>query len=157
MDFSGGVGNSVLYLALDRGLQCQYFGIGMIEKSFAEHRIAKRGLQHMVTILSPWSEKTNWKFDPIRAALPRDGTLGSILAQDVLEHIPQYHHVVAAMVDSLKVGGVIFENTPFAPGPAVDGVDTRIHVHNGGISMKEAMGDRMVFREAEGYWEKVKE
>ena len=58
------------------------------------------------------------------------------------------------MVDSLKIGGVIIENSPFAP-TQIAGADTRIHVHNGGISMAQAMGSRMVYREKEGYWEKV--
>lgn len=154
LDYSGGVGNSVLYLAMERGMKCQYFGIGMIEKSFAQFRVAKRGLEHMITFLHPWSKNSAWKFDPLQA-LPKDGSLGAILADDVLEHIPNYHHAVAAMVDSLKVGGVIIENTPFAPLP-VPGADTRIHVHNGGISMAQAMGRRMVFREKEGYWEKLR-
>ena len=89
LDYSGGVGNSVLYLAIERGMKCQYFGIGMIEKAFAEFRVAKRELQHMITFLSPWSQGTGWKFDPIQV-LPRDGSLGSIIADDVLEHIPNY-------------------------------------------------------------------
>lgn len=156
LDYSGGVGNSVLYTAMHRGLKSQYFGIGMIEKSFAEFRVAKRGLQDMVTFLSPWSPGSDWKFDPIRA-LPQDGSVGSIFANDVLEHIPHYHHVVKAMVDSLRLGGVIIEQTPFAADPVKDGEpDTRIHVHNGGISMKEAMGDRMIYREKEGWWEKIR-
>ncbi|CAB9523946.1 expressed unknown protein [Seminavis robusta] len=158
LDYSGGVGNSCLYLAMDRGLKCQYFGIGMIEKSFAQFRVAKRGLQDMVTFLHPWSEATDYKFDPIQGPLPRDGSLGAILAVDVLEHIPAYQHTVAAMVDSLRVGGVIMERTPFADHPVRDDreSDTRIHVYHGGITMEQAMGDRMVFREKEGYWEKIK-
>lgn len=156
LDYSGGVGNSVLYMAQHRGLKSQYFGIGMIEKSFAEFRVAKRGLQQMVTFLSPWSSGTDWKFDPIRV-LPQDGSVGSIFANDVLEHIPNYHHVVKAMVDSLRLGGVIIEQSPFAIAPVKNGEpDTRIHVHNGGISMKEAMGDRMIYREMEGWWEKIR-
>lgn len=159
LDYSGGVGNSLLYLTLERGMtQCQYFGIGMMEKSFAQFRVAKRGLQDKISFLSPWSEKTLWTFDPLEGPLPRDGSLGSILATDVLEHIPEYHRVVQAMVDSLKIGGVIIEVTPFAETP-VGGdkqADTRIHVHHGGITMKEAMGERMVYREAQAYWEKIK-
>ena len=61
------------------------------------------------------------------------------------------------MVDSLRVGGVIIENTPFASAKAGDGPDLRIHVGNWGISMEEAMSERMVFREEEKYWEKIEE
>ena len=162
LDYSGGVGNSVLYLAIHKGMTCQYFGIGLIEKAFTQFRVAKRNLGHMITFVSPWSDnESEWDFDPIRA-LPRDGTLGAILATDVLEHIPNYHIVVAAMVDSLKVGGVIIEQTPFAENAVAKGggdaaADLRIHVHNGGVSMKTAMGDRMVYRDDEEYWEKIKD
>jgi len=158
LDYSGGVGNSVLYLAIEKGTKCQYFGIGMMEKTFAQFRVAKRGLQDMITFLDPWTAATNWTFDPKEAPLPRDGSLGSILATDVLEHIPDYHKVVEAMVDSLKVGGVIIEVSPFNPNPLSknDENDLRIHVSDGGVSMKQAMGERMVFREQQKYWEKIK-
>jgi hypothetical protein len=155
LDYSGGVGNSVLYLAMERGLECQYFGIGMVEQAFAQFRVAKRGLDHLVTFRQPWSESTGWRFDPIQS-LPRDGSLGSILAEDVLGHIPNYHLVVAAMVDSLRVGGIIIERSLFAASPAVKTADTRIQVHSGGVSMVEAMGSRMIYREEKGYWEKIR-
>jgi len=62
------------------------------------------------------------------------------------------------MVDSLKVGGVIIEVSPFNPNPLSknDENDLRIHVSDGGVSMKQAMGERMVFREQQKYWEKIK-
>jgi hypothetical protein len=157
LDYSGGVGNNVLYLAGKKGLKCQYFGIGMIEKAFAQFRFNKRGLQDMVTVISPWSEATGWKFDPIAGALPRDGSLGAILAIDVLEHIPMYHVVVNAMVASLKVGGVILENTPFGKDAGYGDVDTRVHLSNGGVVMAEAMGERMVYIKEKSWWVKTKE
>lgn len=157
LDYSGGVGNNVLYLAGTKGFKCQYFGIGMIEKEFAQFRFNKRGLQDLVTIRSPWSEATKWMFDPITGALPRDSSLGAILAFDVLEHIPQYHVVVEAMVASLKVGGVILERSPFAVSLAAGTVDTRVHLGSGGVSMAEAMGDKMTFVKEEKWWVKIKE
>lgn len=140
LDYSGGVGNNVIYLA-ERGVECQYFGIGMMEYRFAQYRVRKRGLGNLVTFVEPYSERSNWKFDPINAPLPRDGSLGSIIAMDVLEHIPDYHVVVAAMVESLKVGGGIVEVTPFDQNVVEN--DTRVHLSNGGIDMKTAMGPKM--------------
>jgi 2-polyprenyl-3-methyl-5-hydroxy-6-metoxy-1,4-benzoquinol methylase len=154
LDYSGGVGNNVLKLA-SMGIKVQYFGIGQIEKSFAEYRFAKRGyLQSgLVEIKTPWTEASGWKFDPIAGGLPRDGSLGAILAIDVLEHIPNYHHVAKAMVDSLRVGGIFVENTPF--GRKTDNEqDFRVHVSDGGISMQKALGSCMKLIR-KGRWEKI--
>ena len=174
LDYSGGVGNSVLYVALKKKLKAYYFGIGLMEKAFAEFRFRSRGLmgheQHeggdnatkintneeaLVTVISPWSERTGWKFDPIEGPLPRDGSLGAILANDVLEHIPKYHLVVEAMVQSLRVGGVIVENSPFAKTESKDEVDNRVHVSSGGISMETAMGPTMEFNAKRRWWVKI--
>ena len=139
LDYSGGVGNNIIYL-VEKGFHCQYFGIGVMEKAFSEYRFRKRGYldKGAVEIKHPF---VDGKFDPIESVLPRNGSLGSILALDVLEHIPNYHKVVEAMVESLKVGGVIIEASPFSV--SVEGVDTRVHLGNGGISMAQAMGSRM--------------
>ena len=73
LDFSGGVGNNVIYLA-SKGIKAQYFGIGMMEYAFAEYRIRKRGYENLVEFKRPYSAATNWKFDPTRAALPGDSS-----------------------------------------------------------------------------------
>ena len=160
LDFSGGVGNHALYLASE-GIQTHYFGIGMMEYNFAEYRIRKRGLEQFVDFIKPFTAATNWTFDPVHAALPGDASLGAILAIDVLEHIPEYHKVVKVMVDSLRVGGIIMEQSPFS-GALQDGdLDVRVHVSNGGVSLEEAMGVRMkkiqTFWDTGGIWEKVSE
>jgi hypothetical protein len=193
LDYSGGVGNNLLYLAETHGLHVHYFGIGMAEHAFAEFRIRKRSHSHhaqqqqengppssslledRVTFLKPYSAATNWTFDPVNAPLPRDGSLGAILAMDVLEHIPQYHFVVAAMVDSLRVHGVIVERTPFQTTKTIQPLDvdttnstttnaavkakaaTAVHLSNGGISMQEAMGPRMKYDKEVGVWIKIAE
>jgi SAM-dependent methyltransferase len=141
LDYSGGVGNNIIYLA-EKGFQCQYFGIGVMEKAFSEYRFQQRGYLEngLVEIKHPF---VDGKFDPIQSVLPGNESLGAILALDVLEHIPNYHKVVMAMVESLKVGGVIIENSPFGVRVEGEGEDTRVHVGDGGISMAQAMGPRM--------------
>jgi hypothetical protein len=139
LDYSGGVGNNVLYLAQQHGLKVQYFGIGLMERAFAEFRIRRRGLDQNVSFATPYSAATKWTFDPVQAPLPRDESLGAILAMDVLEHIPNYHLVVAAMVESIRVGGVIVEITPFG----TSSENEAVHLSNGGIGMAQAMGPRM--------------
>jgi hypothetical protein len=68
---SCGAGNNVIGLAKN-GVKCQYFGIGMIEYAFAEFRTGKKGLEDLVECKSPFSSRTEWKFNPIDAPLPRD-------------------------------------------------------------------------------------
>lgn len=155
LDYSGGAGNNILYLA-KKGIHCQYFGIAQMEKAYAEYRFRKRGYLEngLVTIISPHSKQTQWKFSPVKAALPRDGSLGVILAMDVLEHIPEYHKVVEAMVDSIRIGGYILEITPFNE-KSEGGVD--VHLPSNGISMTQAMGPRMKKETAKGNWVKIAE
>ena len=145
LDYSGGTGNNAIYLA-KKGLRVQYFGIGMAEKAFARYRVERNGLQDLVEFKEPYTRRTGYTFDPINGPLPQDGSLGSILATDVLEHIPNYHKVVEKMVDSIRVGGVIIEHSPFGSEQESSDQgepDVRIHVSTGGISMEEAMGPRM--------------
>jgi len=146
LSYSGGVGGSCITFA-KQGIRCTYMGIGLIEYAFAEYRVRRLGLEEFVSFLRPYSEKTNWKIDPV-LALPRDESFGIIEALDVLEHIPSYEHTVRAMVESLRPGGVIVENTPFAEITGAD-TDLRIHVSNGGIDMTTAMGPSMSFEEHE--------
>lgn len=161
LDYSGGVGNILLHLHLNRGFSDLYYsGIGLMEKAFAEFRFRRRGLLgSVVKIMSPWTAETNWQFDPIMAPLPGDGSLGAILAFDVLEHIPNYELVVARMVESLRVGGVILERSPFAKGRRQHdrSDDVRIHVSNNGISMEQAMGGKMERDKKKKWWKKIAE
>jgi SAM-dependent methyltransferase len=157
LDYSGGVGNNVLHLADTHGLSVQYFGIGLAEYSFAQYRIRSRRLTDKVSFLLPYNSATGYKFDPVNGPLPRNGSLGAILAIDVLEHIPNYHIVVQAMVDSIRVGGVIAEVSPFSKDASSTDIADSVHLSNGGISMQDAMGPRMVFNEKAGVWIKVME
>uniref|UniRef100_A0A0G4GPV8 Uncharacterized protein n=1 Tax=Chromera velia CCMP2878 TaxID=1169474 RepID=A0A0G4GPV8_9ALVE len=157
LDFAGGVGNDVIGLAM-KGIKCIYFGIGQLEASFAEYRVRRLGLSHLVTFLKPWGESTGWKFDPVRA-LPRDGSVGAVLAFDVFEHIPEYHKVVRALVESLRVGGGLVEFSPFSPPIGGRVEDLRLHLSDGGVTMQKAMGEGMKFDRTKGMriWWKASE
>jgi hypothetical protein len=157
MDYSGGVGNNVLYLAETHGLSVQYFGIGLAEYAFSQYRIRSRQLTDKVSFLLPYSSTTEYKFDPVNGPLPRDGSLGAILAIDVLEHIPTYHLVVEAMVDSIRVGGVIAEYSPFSEVASKNEIADSVHLSNGGVSMINAMGPRMQYSQENGVWIKISE
>jgi SAM-dependent methyltransferase len=156
MDYSGGVGNNVLYLAETHGLMVQYFGIGLVEYAFAQYRVRARQLTDKVTFKVPYGPNTDYKFDPINGPLPRDRSLGAILAMDVLEHIPNYHVVVEAMVDSIRIGGVIAEVSPFAKKSSGENdIANAVHLTDGGITMDVAMGSRMQYNKKANVWIKI--
>jgi len=166
LDYSGGVGNNVILLA-SSGIKCVYFGIGLLEFAFAQYRVRRLGLQNMVHFLKPYDSATGWDFDARKVL--RNSSFGTILAIDVLEHIPQWQLTVEALVHSLRPGGRFIEDTPFAAdlstppaplppvtsdvssiasvvgdeGAEVD-VDLRVHVGRGRMSMAQAMGPSMV-------------
>ena len=144
LDFSGGVGSNVLALAR-RGIKAAYTGIGLLEFQFARYRVQRHGLESMVQFVEPFS--ASWKLDPL-AALALPASYGTIIAFDVLEHIPEYQHTVAAMVKALRPGGHICEHSPFdkpdgEAGPESGKADVRIHQLRGGVSMEEAMGPEL--------------
>ena len=168
LDFSGGVGNTVIMLA-SAGIPCVYFGIGMMEFAFAKYRIRRLGLEQLVTFLDVHTASNNWAFNP-REVLKNNMTFGTILAIDVLEHIPDWEETVKVLVQSLRPGGHIIEHSPFShdlppperdirrlpsshslasspsdgspPSPKLP-QDLRVHVGPGGKTMRTAMGPSM--------------
>lgn len=148
VDFSGGVGNNNLYLAY-KGVASVYTGIGILEFSFMQWRVRKHGFENLIELVPPYHPQ-RMSMDPLAAFAP-PRRFGTILALDVLEHIPHYERTVRAMVTALKPGGRICEASPFSAAPdkkqkdtSTAGQDLRIHVSNGGISMEQAMGPMMV-------------
>ena len=123
LDYSGGVGNNVLQLAID-GVHAVYFGIGQAEAEFARFRVASRGLDAQVEFVAPYvrdgTDGDRLHFEPIFSVPDRQ--YGVVLAFDVLEHIPDYHVTLEHLVSMLRPGGRLVENSPFdagAPGMAV--------------------------------------
>lgn len=147
LDFSGGAGNNVIWLAR-RNISSVYTGIGMLEYAFAEYRVRRHGLSAFVKLVPPYDATSGWKLDALAAFRP-PSEYGTILAFDVLEHIPHYERTVHAMVGALRVGGLLCEFSPFAHSAGLTGSgnnateDTRIHITNGGVPLAEAMGTSM--------------
>ena len=142
LDYSGGVGNNVIFWA-QKGIKSVYFGIGMMEYAFAEYRVRRMGLEQMVTFLKPHHKNSSWLFDSRKVLAPN--TYGTIVAMDVLEHVPRWQDTVKAMVQSLRDGGQIIECSPFSTNTAESGTDKdlRVHVGQGATSMTQAMGPGM--------------
>jgi hypothetical protein len=107
LEYSGGVGSNALAIT-QRGIRVHYFGIGMAEYHFTQYQIMKHGLEDLVNFTKPFSKNTGFRFDPIGGPLPQDGSLGSILALDVLEHIPNYHLTVHVSDSRTLVSSLIF-------------------------------------------------
>ena len=109
---------------------------------------SRRGLpESLFRVLMPYSNGGGWQLDPLaalRPGSPHHGQIGTILAFDVLEHIPHFERTVAAMVDALRPGGLLVEQSPFEDlGVDGNGTDTRLHISAGGVTMQAAMGPLM--------------
>jgi len=105
LDFGGGVGNNSLWLA-EQGFQVIYFDISIIQSDFVRFRAMQRELG-LFSILQPYCQG---RFNFIES-LPMG--VRAVVMQDVLEHLPNYRTVLAAIVERLHVGGLIIEYSPF--------------------------------------------
>jgi len=151
LEIAPGVGNNGLHMALNARVPYYYAGLSLIETSFAQYRASKRGLGvDAFRVLPPYDAA--WKVDPLAAlqpGTPHHGKIGTVLAFDVLEHVPHFERTVAALVAVLRPGGLIIEQSPFAAeadDPAAaqsNGTDTRLHVSRNGVTMEQAMGPLM--------------
>ena len=111
LDYSGGVGSTVLGLAA-KNISCHYFGIGVQEFAFAEFRVARQRAQHLVKMVSPYAlVEGEYRFHTYKS-IP-EASYGAIVAIDVLEHIPDYHVTAKHLVGLLRRGGLFFESSPF--------------------------------------------
>lgn len=147
LEFSPGVGNNGLHLAVNAKVPYLYAGLSLLETGFAQYRAARRGLpKSLFRVLMPYSRE-GWQLDPLAALRPgsaHHGQIGTILAFDVLEHIPHFERTVAVMVDALRPGGLLVEQSPFEDlGVDGNGTDTRLHISARGVTMQAAMGPLM--------------
>jgi|EP00900_Chrysochromulina_parva_P005644 SAM-dependent methyltransferase len=152
LEFSPGVANNGLYLAMNARVPYVYAGLSVLEASFAQYRAARRGLgPDRFRVLPPYDVSGDWKLDPLAAfkpSSPLHGKIGTILAFDVLEHVPHFERTVAAMVAALRPGGLLVEQSPFEEGDEAgvhehNGTDTRLHTSRHGVTMAQAMGPTM--------------
>lgn len=110
LDFGGGCGRNSLGMA-EKGAKVFYVDIGVLNGAFTAFRARKRGLT--VTLIDPMVEVDGrWVVDTAEAAR-QVGGFDLVVADNVLEHVKDYHRVVAKLAQALSPTGRILECTPF--------------------------------------------
>lgn len=157
LDFGGGGGRNGLGMA-GKGAKAFYVDIGIVNAAFTRFRARKKDLD--LTVLDPMVDVDGtWKVDTVEAAR-RAGPYDLIVADNVLEHIPDYHTVVKRLSEALSPTGRFLECTPFKREKTYllkKEEEWDIHLKPS-MPMSEAMaaaGMRAVAGEPEGLWERA--
>lgn len=110
LDFGGGCGRNSTGMAR-RGATVFYVDIGIMNAAFVAFQARKHRLD--ITVIDPMvDDGGRMRVDTAEAAR-RMGGFDLAVADNVLEHVPRYHEVVAKLAQALKPGGRLLECTPF--------------------------------------------
>jgi 2-polyprenyl-3-methyl-5-hydroxy-6-metoxy-1,4-benzoquinol methylase len=110
LDFGGGGGRNSIAMAR-RGARVSYVDPSVMNGSFVAFRARKHGLD--ITVIDPLIEVDgSWRIDTAEAAR-RAGPFDLVIADNVLEHVVDYHLTVAKLGLALAPGGCLLECTPF--------------------------------------------
>jgi 2-polyprenyl-3-methyl-5-hydroxy-6-metoxy-1,4-benzoquinol methylase len=110
LDFGGGSGRNSIALAR-KGARVFYVDPGVMNAAFVAFRAKKHGLD--VTVIDPLIEDGGqWRIDTAEAAA-RVGGFDLVIADNVLEHVVDYHLVVEKLGRALAPDGRLLECTPF--------------------------------------------
>ena len=104
LDFGGGAGNFSFSLA-KKGCSVEYFDVNVVQKEFVKFVANNESLDIKV-------------LDYGRDFLPDTSDLDSIIALDVLEHIPDYRKYVQRFAKILKDKGLLYVFAPFGESPS---------------------------------------
>ncbi len=153
LDFGGGGGRNSMGMAR-KGAKVFYVDIGLMNAAFTSFRARKHGLD--ITVIDPMvDEGGRWRCDTAEAAR-RVGGFDLIVADNVLEHVPDYHLVVEKLGQALAPGGRILECTPFKrEKPYLFGGPAPWDVHlPPTMPMTDAMARAGLKNVGEGLWER---
>lgn len=96
LDFGAGIGNNTVILA-KRNIQVTFCDINVVQTNFMKFRAMRHKIK--VDFMNPFERP--------------DGYFMTIILQDVLEHIPNYHLVLEKLIAKLSINGLIYERSPF--------------------------------------------
>ena len=115
LDFGGGAAMNTLAL-MRRGFKVMYYDLGIAQTEFAKFRI-ERHFDNSINggILLPNYERRAAILEGVRTWHLKGETMGTVVAQDVLEHLPDYRPVLRDLIRVLKPGGCLLERSPFRP------------------------------------------
>ncbi|MCA8921349.1 MAG: methyltransferase domain-containing protein [Planctomycetes bacterium] len=110
LDFGGGGGRNALAMAA-KGAKVYYVDIGLINSAFTKFRARRQNLE--LQVLDPLVQiDGRWVLDTAEAA-KLEGGFDLIVCDNVLEHVHDYHLVLAKLAAALAPQGRILECTPF--------------------------------------------
>lgn len=154
LDFGGGGGRNSIGMAR-KGAKVFYVDLGVMNATFVAFRARKHKLD--ITIVDPMVDDGQgaWRIDTAEAAR-RVGSFDLIVADNVLEHVVDYHLVVEKLGQALAPGGRLLECTPFKREKAyLFGGPAPWDVHlPPTMPMEEATKRAGLVPAGEGLWEK---
>jgi 2-polyprenyl-3-methyl-5-hydroxy-6-metoxy-1,4-benzoquinol methylase len=121
LDFGGGAGGLTLALAA-RGFVPAYSDLNALQRDFLRFRVHRHGLADRVEVLDWWAD------------LPADG-FDTVVAVDVLEHLPNARPTVARLLDAVRPGGSLVERSPFQTSASNP-------MHHGDFGLQELLAAR---------------
>jgi 2-polyprenyl-3-methyl-5-hydroxy-6-metoxy-1,4-benzoquinol methylase len=100
LDFGAGTGNLALLMA-SGGIRVHATELSALQRDFMRFRVARYGLERLLTVCDWWDELPSRRFDVI-------------VAVDVLEHLPDcQRELEERLLPTLAPKGVLVENSPF--------------------------------------------
>jgi len=112
LDFGGGAAMNTLAL-LKREFDVIYHDLGTLQTEFATMRCKRHGYEQKCGI--PLRDQNFATIKGVRTWHIGDETIATVVAQDVLEHLPDYRPTLLNLIRVLKPGGCILERSPFKP------------------------------------------
>jgi 2-polyprenyl-3-methyl-5-hydroxy-6-metoxy-1,4-benzoquinol methylase len=110
LDFGGGGGRNSIAMAR-KGAQVFYVDPSVMNAAFVAFRAKKHRLD--ITVIDPLIERDGaWRIDTADAVLGV-GNFDLVIADNVLEHVVDYHLTVEKLAKALAPGGRLLECTPF--------------------------------------------
>lgn len=107
LDFAGGCGNDTMWLA-NAGAGVVYHEISAVQREFVAFRLRRHGLRTRVRVARMYADGVYSSLGGLD-----DGSCGSALLRDVLEHVPNYSSLLEQLIRKLRVGALVMIYAPW--------------------------------------------